>query len=395
MNLKLKSKPSQPDPSYNRLLKILIKVCGNYYKSGRGTPISLRWRDCEPYLLGEGEPEFSLTMKDKTGISLVASLDGTNVLEAYAFGHMEFQGNMEKMFAFRDMTTDDHFMSYAWSLIRPLLFGQAKSDRSGISAHYDFPQDFYLSFLDDKHRCYSQAVFMDDNESLEDAMTRKLDFALESIEVKPGDRVLDIGGGWGAFNEYAGKKGIHVTSITISEESEKFVNAIIDKENLPCDVVNCHLYEYHPSEKFDAIVNLGVTEHLPNYGRTLAVYQRLLKPGGKIYLDASACRKKYNFHKFIYKHIYPGNCSPLCLHDYLTHLAKTPFRLLGVWDDRHSYYLTAKHWAQKLEQNRDIVVASGGEKTYRLFQIYLWGTVDVFRRDIMQAYRLVLELPPN
>jgi cyclopropane-fatty-acyl-phospholipid synthase len=81
------------------------------------------------------------------------------------------------------------------------------------------------------------------------------------------------------------------------------------------------------------------------------------------------------------------------LHDWLTHLAGTPFQLRGVWDDRHSYYLTAKHWAQNLERKREDIVARFGEELFRKFQIYLWGTADVFRRDIMQAYRWVIQLP--
>jgi cyclopropane-fatty-acyl-phospholipid synthase len=291
------------------------------------------------------------------------------------------------------MTTDHHGAAYLWSLLKPLLFGQTRMDRSGISSHYDNSQEFYLSFLDQRHRCYSQGVFMRDDEPIEDAMTRKLQFAVDAVGTKPGDRVLDIGGGWGAFSEYAGKRGAHVTSLTISKESESFLRELSAREQLPCEVVNCHLYEYDPGMQFDAIVNLGVTEHLPDYGRSLATYRRLLKPGGKIYLDASACRQKYKFHSFIYKHIYPGNCSPLCLHDYLTELSKTPFRLRGIWDDRHSYYLTARHWAQNLERNRDEIVRNSDECTFRKFQVYLWGTVDVFRRDVMQAYRWVLELP--
>jgi cyclopropane-fatty-acyl-phospholipid synthase len=125
----------------------------------------------------------------------------------------------------------------------------------------------------------------------------------------------------------------------------------------------------------------------------LRTYERLLKPGGKVYLDASACREKYKFHSFITKHIYPGNCSPLCLHDYVKHLDHTPFRLRGVWDDRHSYYLTARHWAENMERNHEALVAHADEATYRKFLMYLWGTADVFRRDVMQAYRLVLEMP--
>jgi len=381
------------DPGYERLLNFLRKACKEYYASGRGVPCSIRWQNGKWHKFGQGEPAFTVTVNDKQGVSAIASLDGTSFLEAYALNHIDIRGSIEQMFAFRDFTTDNHPVSYLWSLVKPILFGQTKMDRSGISTHYDNSQDFYLSFLDLRHRCYSQAVFEHDDETLENAMTRKFEFAVDAIGVKPGARVLDIGGGWGAFNEFAGKRGIRVTSLTISQESENFLQKMIRDQKLPCDVVNCHLYEYDPGMKFDAIVNLGVTEHLPDYGRSLATYQRLLKPGGKMYLDASACREKYKFHSFIYKHIYPGNCSPMCLHDYMTQLARTPFRLRGVWDDRHSYYLTAKHWAQNLERNRERIVQNGDESLFRKFQIYLWGTADVLRRDVMQAYRWVLELP--
>jgi cyclopropane-fatty-acyl-phospholipid synthase len=67
--------------------------------------------------------------------------------------------------------------------------------------------------------------------------------------------------------------------------------------------------------------------------------------------------------------------------------------LRGVWDDRHSYDLTAKLWTHNLERNKESIIRNGDESLYRKFQVYLWGTADVFRRDIMQAYRWVLELP--
>ena len=381
------------DPGFTRLVNLLRKVCARYYASGRGVPVDLRWRNEKPFRFGQGEPAFTLSVMDRTGVSALASLDGLAFVEAYVLGHLDISGDMDALHSMRDLTTDNHPLYYFWNLAKPLLFGQTRMDRSGISAHYDNSPELYLALLDRRHRCYSQAVFLRDDEPLEDAMTRKIDFAIEAVGAKPGDRVLDIGGGWGAFNEHAGKQGIRVTSLTISKESERFLQKLIKAEKLPTEVVNRHLYEYEPGFKFDAIVNLGVTEHLPDYARSLKTYQRLLKPGGKVYLDASACREKYKFHSFITKHIYPGNCSPLCLHDYLKHLAQTPFRLLGVWDDRHSYFLTAKHWAQNLERNREEVVRACGESTFRKFQVYLWGTADVFRRDIMHAYRWVLELP--
>jgi cyclopropane-fatty-acyl-phospholipid synthase len=384
---------SLSDPRFDRLLALLQKACRDYYASGRGVPCTLRWRDGRIHTFGEGEPAFGVVVRDAAGVQAMSTLDGNAFLEAYAYGHLDIEGDMERLFAFRDMTSDKHPIEYLWNLVRPLLFGQVRADRSGIETHYDHSPEFYLAFLDRRHRCYSQGVFRSDDEPLEDAMTRKLDFALEAIGAKPGDRVLDIGGGWGAFCEHAGRRGIRVTSLTISGQSERFLRKLIADHKLPCDVVNAHVFEYRPAEPFDGIVNLGVTGHLPDYARSFETYRRLLKPGGRIYLDESACREKYRFHTFITRHIYPGNASPTCLHDYLAKLARTPFRLRGIWDDRHSYYLTARHWALNLERRQEEVVRAAGEAAFRKFQIYLWGTADCFKRDVMQAYRWVLELP--
>ena len=81
-----------------------------------------------------------------------------------------------------------------------------------------------------------------------------------------------------------GRRGVRVTSLTISAESERYVNDLIIREQLPCQVVREHFLEYQSKERYDAIVNLGVTEHLPDYAATLAQYERLLKPGGRSFL---------------------------------------------------------------------------------------------------------------
>ena len=132
---------------------------------------------------------------------------------------------------------------------------------------------------------------------------------------------------------------------------------------------------------------------MPDYRKTLAKYHELLKPGGNVYLDASAAREKYRSVTFGTRHIYPGNHSQLCLHDYLAHFAHTPFQLKVVHDDGHSYYLTLRHWAENLDRHRCEVATRWGESLYRKFQVYLWGCVDNFVKDRFQAYRMVLHLP--
>jgi cyclopropane-fatty-acyl-phospholipid synthase len=190
-------------------------------------------------------------------------------------------------------------------------------------------------------------------------------------------------------------RGIEVTSLTISEGSQRYVRDLIAREGLPCQILLEHFLEYRSAEKFDAIVNLGVTEHLPDYAATLAQYQRLLKPGGPVFLDACATRRKFGFSSFVLAHVWPGNGTPLDLAGYLQELAKSPFELMQLQNDRHNYMLTTQHWAQRLDRCRDEVVRRWGERLYRRFRLYLWGCVHAFQSERLSAYRLLLRLSPS
>ncbi|MEU4680447.1 class I SAM-dependent methyltransferase [Micromonospora sp. NPDC023737] len=159
-------------------------------------------------------------------------------------------------------------------------------------------------------------------------------------------------------------------------------------------MVRDHILRYRAAEPFDAIVNMGVTEHLPDYRATLQAYARLLRPGGRIYLNALAMRRKQHLSTFFKQYIYPGNSAPLVLHSYLRHVARSPFELLGMEDDRHNYFLTCRAWAQRLDARRDDIIARWGESLYRRFRIFLWGSAVGFATGLVQAYRWVLRRGP-
>ena len=346
--------------------------------------------------IGEGRVKFRVAIHNRRGMSALSSLDEKRIGEAYLDGDITVQGDLVAAFDLRTRLTDRHPLFRLWSIYgQSLLFGQVKSDTQWIHEHYDSESEFYLLFLDRQHRCYSHGYFDHDDEPLERAIRRKLDTAIEACGIEPGWRVLDIGAGWGAFSEHAGKRGVRVTSLTISAESERYVNDLIARENLPCRVVREHFLEYASKEPYDAIVNLGVTEHLPDYAATLAQYQKLLKPGGRVFLDACASRTKHPFSSFVLSHVWPGNTTPLQLADYLDEVAKTPFELIYVRNDRRNYLLTTRHWAENLDRYRDEIVAKWGERLYRRFRLYLWGCVHAFSNDDVNAYRLLLELPAN
>lgn len=379
--------------SSSRATRTLTTRYAEYFPEGGGPAFAVRGPDGSVHTVGRGDPAFTLVATDARSLDALASLDRLVIAESYLNGGLEIEGDLGVILTHRNFFLDRHPMVRAWHMLWPRLRGQERADEKNISHHYDIDPEFFLSFLDTRHRCYSQGVFADDEESLEVAMSRKLGIAFDAIGAAPGARVLDVGGGWGAFTEYAGTQGVRVTSLTISKVSESFLRDLISRERLPCEVRYEHLHEHRPEAPYDGIVILGVTEHLPDYDRTLRLYASMLRPGGKVYLDACAKRKKHDLSSFLRRHIYPGNGSPMCLHDYLRAVAASPFQLEGVWDDRHSYALTARHWAERFDAARDAIERRWGRAQYRKFRLYLWGTYDSLRRDDVQAYRVVLSLP--
>jgi cyclopropane-fatty-acyl-phospholipid synthase len=377
------------DARFKRLAHALEKRYATLFADS-GTTLALQLSGQPALVLGRGEPAATLVVNDPRGIAALSTLDTLRIGEAYLAGWLDVIGDLSRLLALRDLFTDRHPLRFLYRFVRPMLFGQLSSDRSFIAEHYDTDPEFYLMFLDQRHRCYSHAVFAHDAESLEDAMSRKLEFALESIGAKAGDRVLDIGGGWGAFVEFAGKRGIRVTSLTISEPSRRFIQELIDRGALPCEVRLEHFFEHRPSEPYDAIVNLGVTEHLPDYAATIERYHELLKPTGHVYLDASAARTRHDLSSFFERYIFRGNGTPLHLPEYVDAVTRSPMQLLTVIDDRDNYRLTTQHWAEGLDRHREEIERRWGRAEHRRFQIYLWGCVDGFRRDELQAYRLVM-----
>ena len=346
------------------------------------------------HAFGPGDPLFTIIIRDPRAAKALAGLDQFGVAVAYLQGWLDIDGDLAAALRMRDFFNDVHPIAFL-SRFAPgaLLRGRKEADRRAIARHYDEDSDFFLTFLDTRHRCYTEGIFADDDEPLEDAMTRKMDLALDVIGVKPGDRVLEVGGGWGAFAEHAARRGVEVTTTTLAKESERFLTDFFAREQLPVRVVRQHIFGYRSDQPYDAIVNMGVTEHLPDYKRTLQKYAELLRPGGRVYLDALAMRRKYIVSTFLKRYIYPGNSAPLLLHQYLRHVARSPFELLSVDDDRHNYFLTCREWARRLDAARDEIVARWGDPLYRRFRLFLWGSAAGFDTGLVQAYRWVLRLP--
>jgi cyclopropane-fatty-acyl-phospholipid synthase len=300
---------------------------------------------------------------------------------------------MLKPFDLRKSLDDQHPLVAAWRFIEPLLFGQVYTNKRAISSHYNADPNLFLSFLDPVFPAYSQGVYESDDEPLSKALQRKFDWALEQCGIGKGTRVLEIGPGWGAFAGHALQAGARFTGITNSEVSQTYLRGKLANFGDNFDIELTDFYEYQPKEKFDAIVIMGVIEHLPDYERVLNKFSSLLKPGGKVFLDGSAWKKKYELSTFMIRHIYPGNHSFLVLDDFLNKMFKTDFEVDVIHNDRWSYYLTFKQWAMNLDAHKEYIQRTFGDFEFRKFRLYLWGATYEFLHRNLDCYRLILSKP--
>ena len=340
-----------------------------------------------------GSP-FQIVINNKKGLKALKSGDELTIAEAYVDGDIDLNGNIDmlKLLEITRYFSKKYPFAIRWSRIISFFSNQVLINKKSISQHYEYDNDFYLMFLDIT-RTYSHGIFIDDNEPHEKAASRKLDFALQSCHITPGEKVLDIGAGWGNIVEFLGDKGFHVDAVTLSHQSEIFIAKLIEDKKLSnCRVFRKDFLEYETShgETYGALFSLGTLEHLPNYKRALKKCADLLKPGGYAYFDASAKIAGERGSYFIERYIFPGNHELLDIYGFIAAVKNSPFELIFVNNDRHSYYLTLMHWGKNLDKHKDEIIKRWGQKLYRKFQLYFWGCCFGMLNNEIQAYRIVL-----
>jgi cyclopropane-fatty-acyl-phospholipid synthase len=356
------------------------------------TPCEFTFHNGETLRCGPGgDPLFRVSFQTE-GV-LARGLNEYAIGRAYIDGDIEIEGDMRALFEVRRYLqgiSSKSFLIGMW--LRIFLRNPIKLNREVISRHYDLGDDFYLAFIDRKHRLYSHCLFHTEDESLEEAAEHKFETLTRALRLEPGMRLLDIGAGWGAVTSYAGPRGIKVTGLTIAEDSRQLHEELIARENLTdCTIRMEDFLEHVPAEPYDAIVIFGVIEHIPQYRRFVEQVWKCLKPGGRIYLDASAVVEKYKVSDFVREYIYPGTHSYLVLPDLVQEFLLRGFKVNEVVDETHEYDLTLHHWARRFEANRDHIVKRWGEGVFRSFRMYLWGGSYAMHTRTLQAYHVVAE----
>ena len=282
--------------------------------------------------------------------------------------------------------------------IRPALRGRLHSpwrDSQAIRHHYDTGNEFFELFLDPE-MVYSCAHFLDPNEKLAEAQRRKLDLICRKLQLTAGQRLLDVGCGWGALARHAAANyGVEAVGVTLSAEQA----AEADKRNRLYgldDRVSIRVQDYRDVVgEFDAIASVGMFEHVG--GKELATYfsrlHELLTPQGILLNHGITTRsrpRRFERHKksFVNTYVFPdGELLPI--ETSLESAEEVGFEARDMESLRASYALTLRHWVGNLEENRAAAVGAADEVTYRIWRMYMAGSVAAFERGAISVYQVI------
>jgi cyclopropane-fatty-acyl-phospholipid synthase len=290
----------------------------------------------------------------------------------------------------------------AGSRLRDWMRHSRLFDRKAIQHHYDVGDDFFALWLD-RRRVYSCGYFRRADDTLELAQEQKLDHICRKLSLQAGERLLDIGCGWGSLILWAAQRyGVRALGVTLSRNQFDYAQRQIQEHGLEgrCEVRLLDYRDVPEDAPFDKIASVGMFEHVGR--RNLPLYfgkiQRLLKPGGLVMnhgITLSAPQQGElgsGIGDFIDDYVFPGG-ELVHISRAIAEMSAQGLECHDVESLRPHYARTLWHWVERLEANADSARASAGEKLYRIWRIYMAGSAYAFERGWMSVYQVLAGRP--
>ena len=271
-------------------------------------------------------------------------------------------------------------------------FNKGLVSKNNVSHHYDISEKLYDLFLD-ANRQYSCAYFKNENDSLEQAQENKMNHIIKKLNIKPNQKVLDIGSGWGTLAiNIAQKTKASVTGITLSENQLKYSNNKAKEMNLG-NQVEFKLTDYRElNEKFDRIVSVGMFEHVGRkfYNKYFNTVSKLLNDKGIALIHSiGSSNPPRNPHPWITKYIFPGGYTP-SLSQIARPIEDSGLIISDIEVLRMHYSHTLRNWKERFLSKKATVLEMFDEKFFRMWEFYLascemafkWGDQVVFQLQL-------------
>jgi len=276
-------------------------------------------------------------------------------------------------------------------------FNFIKKSKMNVAHHYDISDDLYNLFLDSKKQ-YSCAYFRNKNDSLEDAQNNKIQHIIQKLNIKPNQKVIDIGCGWGSLAiDIAKTAQCEVTGITLSKNQFNYCVKKAKELNLE-NQVRFKLIDYRQlNEKFDRIVSVGMFEHVGRkfYNKFFKKINQLLTDDGIALIHTiGSVNPPGDPHPWITKYIFPGGYTP-SMSEVTNPIEKSGLIISDIEVLKLHYSHTLRHWKERFLKNKNMVLEMFDEKFFRMWEFYLtscevafkWGDQVVYQFLLTKDYR--------
>ena len=342
--------------------------------------------------------------------------------EAYIYNDFDIEGDIEAVFSIADQ-----FLEGRWGKVEQLRYGQRllslpksgqarpddaaaklrgarhsrERDRQAVTYHYNRSNDFYALWLDAR-MVYSCAYFASPDDDLDTAQERKLEYICRKLRLRPGERLLDIGCGWGGLVLYAAQHfGVDAYGITLSEPQAELAQQRIQQAGLAerCRVEVRDYRDVNQPGSFDKIVSVGMFEHVGE--ALLPVYFKqawsVLRPGG-VFLNHGIASNmsipSLEKDSFARHYVFPdGELVPI--NATLRAAESSGFEVRDVESLREHYALTLRHWVRRLEEHADEARKLTDDVTYRTWRLYMSGAAHGFQVGSSNIYQALLAKPAH
>jgi cyclopropane-fatty-acyl-phospholipid synthase len=377
----------------NRLEKLIARI-----RAHQPVPLRIKLWSGRDYELGP-DPTVTVKVPKASALRYFVAPDLATLGEAYVEGHIDLDGPVQEVFRvgerFVRIATSE---SRAFAPLKRTVSHSRSKDKEAVSYHYDVSNDFYGLWLD-RNMVYSCAYFEREDDSLDVAQEQKLDHVLRKLALKPGERFLDIGCGWGALIFRAAEKyGARAVGVTLSQNQYDYARAKIAEKGIG-DRCEVRLQDYRdvPEEGgYDKIASIGMFEHVGL--KNLVVYfekiRSLLADSGLALnhgitaVDPESRAVGLGVGDFIDRYVFPdGELPHISL--VLREMSVSGFEALDVESLRRHYAKTTAFWASRLEAQREKARALSGEKRYRIWSVYLAGCAYAFAQNWINIYQVL------
>ena len=361
-------------------------------------PMRLQLWNGSAYDLGPA-PAVTVKLNQPAALRALIEADFAHLGDAYIRELIDVEGKIaDAMRAADALVRGARPRAATWSRFKRAVSHSRKQDARAIEHHYDVSNEFYALWLD-RNMAYSCAYFHAEDDTLDQAQEQKFEHICRKLMLKPGERFLDIGCGWGGLILHAVRHHrVQALGITLSRNQYDFARARVAREGFGgrCSVEFLDYRDLAETDKFDKIASVGMFEHvgLSNLPLYFGKIDRLLKDDGMVLnhgittMDPSSRAVGMGAGEFIDRYIFPhGELPHLSLA--IRAMSEQNLEVVDVESLRFHYARTLGHWATRLEAARDTARALVGERRYRTWLIYLAGCAHAFSRGWISIHQLL------